>query len=320
VDPEKMDLEEQLADSMSKFRVLTELNPVGMYYLTPGGNIEYANDMWYEITGHPRGLEGDMSFMNVIAEIDHPKITEEWQLLVTEKGKRTFELFLRNPWYDEDGNPQQRTILCSCDQEFDEDGKLISVMGCITDISIQKLAQTQAVERANLVETLALRTQEAAQHERNFNQIAELAPCGMFTFDPDGKITWANSQWYEMTGHSRNKTEHGPMSFLNFIEQQDHEAFRVQWEKLSVAKEEVTSELRLKKPWIRQERTGAVQDTTWVLFLALPRLDEDGNLSTVLGCTTDISHFKWAEQVQLRSRLQAEEAKRQQENFIDMTS
>lgn len=58
-----MDLSKQLADSESKFKVLTELNPVGIYYLNPAGDLKYANDMWYEITGHPRGLEGEMSFM-----------------------------------------------------------------------------------------------------------------------------------------------------------------------------------------------------------------------------------------------------------------
>jgi len=42
---EESRLSEQLADSESKFRVLTELNPVGMYYLSPDGNILYANDM-----------------------------------------------------------------------------------------------------------------------------------------------------------------------------------------------------------------------------------------------------------------------------------
>lgn len=57
------DLSKQLADSESKFKVLTELNPVGIYYLSPEGDLKYANDMWYEITGHPRGLEGEMSFM-----------------------------------------------------------------------------------------------------------------------------------------------------------------------------------------------------------------------------------------------------------------
>jgi hypothetical protein len=47
-----------------------------------------------------------------------------------------------------------------------------------TDISAQKHAEEDAVARANLVEKLALRTQEAAQHEKNFQQMAELAPCG----------------------------------------------------------------------------------------------------------------------------------------------
>ena len=42
---EEADLKNQLADSMSKFRVLTELNPVGMYYLSPDGDILYCNDM-----------------------------------------------------------------------------------------------------------------------------------------------------------------------------------------------------------------------------------------------------------------------------------
>jgi hypothetical protein len=123
-----------------------------------------------------------------------------------------------------------------------------------------------------------------------------------------------------MTGHSRDPDQHYPMSILNSIEQQDHEAFHDQWQRLTVAKEEVTSELRLKKPWIRHESNESVRETTWILFLALPQLDNEGNLTKVLGCTTDISHFKWGESVQLQSRLQAEEAKRQQETFIDMTS
>jgi hypothetical protein len=88
-----------------------------------------------------------------------------------------------------------------------------------------------------------------------------------------------------MTGHSR--TEHYPMSILNCIEQQDHSAFQEQWTRLTVAKEEVTSELRLKKPWIRQESNHSVRDTTWILFLAIPQLDDEGNLTKVLGCTTD---------------------------------
>jgi hypothetical protein len=123
-----------------------------------------------------------------------------------------------------------------------------------------------------------------------------------------------------MTGHPRNQEDHYPMSFLNSVEKEDHETFHQDWIKLTEEKVEITSELRVKKPWIRNEKSGAVRDPTWILFLALPQLDEMGNITKVFGCTTDISHFKWAESVQLESRLQAEEAKRQQEAFIDMTS
>ncbi|CAG8952915.1 hypothetical protein HYFRA_00007629 [Hymenoscyphus fraxineus] len=319
-DQEESSLSKQLADSESKFRVLTELNPVGMYYLSPEGDIVYANDMWYRITGHPRGLEAEMSFMNVISEGEHDKMKVEWEFLTTQRGRRTFELRLRNPWMDEtDGTFKQKWILASCDQEFYDDGKLKSIMGCITDISSQKHAEQSANERAELVGKLAERTQEAAHHARNFQQMAELAPCGMVTFDNQGTITWANPQWYEMTGLPRNEQDHEPMSFLKSVEPEDHETFEKAWKKLIEGKEEITSELRVKKPWIRHHESKEA-DNTWILFLALPQLDDDGNIAKVFGCSTDISHFKWAESVSRNSRLQAEEAKRQQEAFIDMTS
>jgi len=43
--PEEAKLSKKLADTESRFRVLTELNPAGMYYLSPDGTLEYANDM-----------------------------------------------------------------------------------------------------------------------------------------------------------------------------------------------------------------------------------------------------------------------------------
>lgn len=93
-------------------------------------------------------------------------------------------------------------------------------MGCITDISAQKHAEVAALERADLVEKLALRTQQANEHEKNFRQMAEISPCGLSTFSIDGKVTWANSQWYEMTGHSRMPHEH--CSMVSFSEQRFH--------------------------------------------------------------------------------------------------
>jgi hypothetical protein len=130
--------------------------------------------------------------MNVISELDHPLITEEWTRLTNQKGRRTFALRLRNPWIDEaTGTPRQKWILCSCgklmlnliavlfssenlfknqcsfsealrrqllaqllrtsvqihnanlftDQEFDEEGNIKTIMGCMY-VSFTKILGT----------------------------------------------------------------------------------------------------------------------------------------------------------------------------------
>jgi len=56
VDDEESELSKQLADSESKFKVLTELNPVGMYYLSPDGNILYCNDMCRYLLGEATSM------------------------------------------------------------------------------------------------------------------------------------------------------------------------------------------------------------------------------------------------------------------------
>lgn len=70
--------------------------------------------------------------MNVLSEIDHPMMMQEWALLTTTRTKREFELRLRNPWVNpETGRNEQKWIIASCDQEFDEAGNLKTIMGCM---------------------------------------------------------------------------------------------------------------------------------------------------------------------------------------------
>jgi hypothetical protein len=49
---------------------------------------------------------------------------------------------------------------------------------CRTDISDQKEAQEHLKLRATLEDTVNEQTQKATLHEKNFKQMAELAPCG----------------------------------------------------------------------------------------------------------------------------------------------
>ena len=97
----------------------------------------------------------------------------------------------------------------------------------------------------------------------------------------------------------------------------DREGVETIWNTLVNNKAAVTHEFRFKTPW--QARNGSRGDT-WVLMSAYPERDSEGKLKSVFGSITNISQQKWAEDFQKRRMEEAIELKRQQENFIDMTS
>lgn len=59
---------------------------------------------------------------------------------------------------------------------------------------------------------------------------------------------------------------------------------------------------------------------SWGSSMSHAELDENGAVKAIMTTTTDISHLKWAEDVQKSRVEEALEAKRQNEVFIDMTS
>ena len=95
-----------------------------------------------------------------------------------------------------------------------------------------------------------------------------------------------------------------------------------EWAKL-LDGEKVSFELRLKRPFVAEEVVGDEKVEgllIWIIAAAYAEKAQDGTVVGILGCITDISRQKWAEGLQTRKMLEAVELKRQQENFIDMTS
>lgn len=142
----------------------------------------------------------------------------------------------------------------------------------------------------------------------------------MFYISVEGLIMWANSQFYEMTGHGRAPEDHYPLSFAKIIADEDHTRLWEEWDKVTVGKAEIRFETRVTKPWINNTSGKPAKESAWLLVMAFPEVDADGSVRSIMGCTADISRLKWAESVQTRSRIDAEEAKRQQEQFMDITS
>ncbi len=100
--------------------------------------------------------------MNVVMEGDRAFTADQWHYMAVLREKRTFEIRLTKQWYHKSTDSWKYTwILACCGHEQNDDGSLKSVMGCITDISLQKQAEEDAVERAKLSEKLARSEQEA---------------------------------------------------------------------------------------------------------------------------------------------------------------
>ena len=142
----------------------------------------------------------------------------------------------------------------------------------------------------------------------------------MFYISVEGLVMWANSQFYEMTGHGRAPEDHYPLSFAKIIAEEDQPLLWEQWDKVTLGKVDITFETRVTRPWINNTTGKPTKESAWLLVMAFPEVDADGSVRSIMGCTTDISQLKWAESVQTRSRIDAEEAKRQQEQFMDITS
>lgn len=180
-------------------------------------------------------------------------------------------------------------------------------------------AELATQDRIRLSEQLAVTKQEAEASEVRFRQMADMSPMAMFHFDELGNVLYVNQTWFDLTQHPRDSFH--PLSWYNVIHEDDHALMDREWAKLT-AGESVHFELRLKRPFETDEALNgeSISGTTWILASAYADKNEDGVVKGVLGCLTDISRQKWAEGFQARRTEEAIELKRQQENFMDMTS
>lgn len=176
----------------------------------------------------------------------------------------------------------------------------------------QKAAKLAALDRIELSEQLAQRTQEAIDNETKFTRMAELAPVGMFIADSSGKMTFCNDTWFEISRVPRQ--EDAPADrWMDAVVEEDKAMVQDLWNDLVIMKKPVSGTFRFKAPW---EDTDGQVGERWVLLSAYPEKYETGALKSVFGSFTDISKQKWAEGFQKRRMEEAIELKRQQENFI----
>ncbi|KAL2279104.1 hypothetical protein FJTKL_13679 [Diaporthe vaccinii] len=173
-----------------------------------------------------------------------------------------------------------------------------------------------AVEAAQL-ERVRL-TQQLDLQASRLRRMTELSPLGMFLISPEGVLREANDRFFEMTGHTRDSQYE--MSWMDFIMPSSTRTMEDGWHRLVNEHRPWSGELQLKIRIARPLNLHGEAIDYWCMFTAQPEISPEGSLRSVMGSITDISHMKWAQGLQEHQLREAEETRRQQNEFIDITS
>lgn len=169
-------------------------------------------------------------------------------------------------------------------------------------------AELAQIQREQLTRELELQTSR-------MRRMTELSPLGMYLFTPEGMLLEANETYFELTGHVREGFKE--YSFLSIMAEESVQPCKDMWEELLETKTACTRELRLNNRHVQPRDLSGNPIEYWVLANSSPELGPDGQIISVMGSITDISQLKWAQGLQETRLREAEETKRQQNEFIE---
>ncbi|KAK5047536.1 hypothetical protein LTR84_006633 [Exophiala bonariae] len=171
-------------------------------------------------------------------------------------------------------------------------------------------AELAALQREHLTEQLELQ-------RGRLRRMTEHSPLGMFLISPDGVLLEANDRYYEMTNHP---TDSYALSFMETVAESNASVALGMWNQMTIDRKPATGDLLLRHNYNTEVDEAGVPIEPWVLVSAVPEIGPDNELRSVMGSITDMSHYHYARRLQEQRLREAEETKRQQNAFIDITS
>ncbi|KAB5547100.1 hypothetical protein GE09DRAFT_1204824 [Coniochaeta sp. 2T2.1] len=319
----------EATESIQKFEAVAEFIPVGMCFGDNQGNITFANDAFCRITGLTReGLIPNQAYLPCVVEQDRDVVKSAYEDLQTRQSV-TFEFRVKphdlgdlptpptrsSPSFERAGldlvainNQTERHVLASVKAERAPDGSIIQILTCLTDVTLHKQTAEEAVRRA--------------QQAENLKRMAEFATVGMYDMDLHGRLLGANNVFFEMCGIEvidPGLVEIKPWE--QCIYEDDYPMLREKLKSMIAEGKVQNVEVRFKNSWMAEDGAGhSIKAPRWVQATLMPVQDSEGVIKSFTGCLSDVSLQKWQLEREKERKEEAIESKRQQENFIDMTS
>lgn len=163
---------------------------------------------------------------------------------------------------------------------------------------------------------------KAAEPEK-LQRMTDLVTVGISETDLNGRLLVANKTFFELCGIPKvddlDLTDIRPWDVC--VPQDGKPALQESLDRLIKDGMPQTVEMRLNTfcptPGSLESQDKAPR---WVLATFMPLQSPDGSIHSIHGCFSDVSSQKWQVESERRRKEEALESKRQQENFMDMTS
>lgn len=294
-----------------------------MYRVDPEGRVIEANAAWYDLLGLEKDdpmLQEAYGWSKSCDPSGLDSLRAKWNNLVVHEKPVQFECKLRRKRIDtSEGGPVERDVwtLSLAVPDRSSNGQLY-VMGCLTDISAQKQAFQYASEKAALFEQVLTSKAEKHSTEQRLAQFTRLAPVGLFSVNPAGEFVYVNDRWHEILGLPKK-----PWTWITAIREvammKDADQIQRSFDFMISKREPTSREVQLERKWTPPNDPGSEVRECWVSYTGVAERSESGEPVAIHGCIIDISHLKWAEEIQKRRMEEAIEARQNQERFIDVT-
>ncbi len=234
--------------------------PCIAYSLTPDGRIEFINDRWTELTGHPAAVVLGDAWAAVVHPEDLVETNARLRTGLARGDRYDFETRIRAA----DGS--YRTMRSSARPLRDAAGTIERWFGTLVDVE----------DRFRMVAM-------QADAETRLATFLETLPQIVWTADRTGWIDWYNQRWFDFTGQTREEAAgwgwqaaHHPEDFPRVMEA---------WPRSIETGEPFEMEFRLRR------YDGIFH---WFLTRIVPARDADGRVLRWYGSNTDIEEQRRA--------------------------
>ena len=263
---ERKQAEEALRESEARFRLLTEMSPVGVYQTDAKGDCVYVNKKWCDMAGvSPEEATGTGWVKRLYPE-DRERIEASWYKMTESKGKWGLEYRFRP---SDDSTIWVYGVAAPL---LDEKGAIVGYMGINTDISERKLAEEVLLES-----------------EEKLRMALECAVADSWDMNMSTEEMFYGDQWARHLGYEPGEVPYTIEGTMQLLHPDD----------IPNNQKALEAHLSGRKPIYETETRIRRKDGTYASIISRGKIverDEKGNPVRLTGTNMDITERKRAEE------------------------